>query len=46
MIVGHIQSRTALRLIKEWAGLHQTELQTNWDQMKVGRPLNGIAPLE
>ena len=46
MMVGHIQSRTALRLIREWAVLHQAELQANWEQMKAGRPLNGIAPLE
>ncbi len=46
MIIGNIQSRTALRLIREWAGLHQAELQGNWEQMKAGQPLNGIAPLE
>ena len=46
MLVGNVQSRTALRLIREWAPLHQTELQANWEQMKAGRPLNGIAPLE
>ena len=46
MLVGNIQSRTALRLIREWAVLHQTELGANWEQMKAGRPLNGIAPLE
>jgi len=28
MTVGNIQSRTALRLIREWAVLHQAELQT------------------
>jgi hypothetical protein len=46
MTVGNIQSKTALRLIREWAGLHQAELQANWEQMKAGRPLSGIAPLE
>lgn len=46
MAVGNIRSGTALRLIREWAVLHQAELQANWDQMKAGRPLNGIAPLE
>jgi len=46
MTIGNIQSRTALRLIREWAALHQVELQTNWEQMKTGQPLNRIAPLE
>ena len=46
MLVGNLQSRTALRLIREWAVLHQSELQANWEQMKAGQPLNGIAPLE
>ena len=46
MTVGNIQSRTALRLIREWAKLHHFELQTNWERMKAGQPLNGIAPLE
>jgi len=46
MTIGNIQSRTALRLIREWAVLHQAELQANWEQTKTGQPLNGIAPLE
>ena len=46
MTIGNIQSRTALRLIQEWAVMHQAELQENWEHMKAGQPLNGIAPLE
>ena len=46
MTGGNIQSGTALRLIREWAVLHQAELQANWEQMKAGQPLNRIAPLE
>ena len=46
MTIGNIQSRTALRLIREWAVLHQAELQANWERMKAGQPLDGIAPLE
>jgi hypothetical protein len=46
MTVGNIQSRTALRLIQEWAILHGTELQANWERMKAGQPLNRIAPLD
>ena len=46
MTVGNIRSGTALRLIREWAVLHQDELQANWEQMKTGQLLNRIAPLE
>jgi hypothetical protein len=46
MTIGNIQSRTALRLIREWAVLHRAELQANWERMKAGRPLSRIAPLE
>ena len=46
MTVGNIRSGTALRLIREWAVAHQQELQANWEQMKAGRLLNRIAPLE
>lgn len=46
MIAGNITSKTALELIREWARLHRTELETNWSKMKAGRPLERIAPLE
>lgn len=46
MTIGTIQSRTKLRLIPEWALLHQADLVANWEQMKAGQPLNGISPLE
>ena len=45
MVVGNIQSRRALRLIREWASLHRRELETNWKKMKAGRPLERIEPL-
>ena len=43
---GSIQSKRALRLIREWAILHRSELETNWANLKAGRPLDKIAPLE
>ena len=46
VLAGEIQSRTALRLIKEWAGAHQPELEANWGRVKTGAPLERIAPLE
>lgn len=46
MIVGSIGSRTARRLIREWAVQHGAELAGNWEKMKAGEPLDRIAPLE
>ena len=46
MIAGNIQSKTALRLIREWAVLYRAELEANWARMKAGQPLDKIAPLE
>lgn len=45
MIVGNIHSRTARRLIREWARLHHRELEANWQNMKDGRPLERIEPI-
>lgn len=46
MIVGNIRSRTVFRLIREWASLHRPELEANWENMKAGRPLERIEPLQ
>ena len=46
VMVGNIQSKTALRLIRQWAVLHRADLEANWAKMKTGRPLDKIAPLE
>jgi hypothetical protein len=46
MTAGNIASKTARRLIRQWASLHRGELETNWKEMKAGRSLERIAPLE
>lgn len=46
MTAGDIRSRTALRLIEEWAASHRPELEANWRRIKAGRPLERIPPLE
>jgi hypothetical protein len=46
MTEGNIRSRTALRLIREWAELHRAELEANWDRARAKTPLDRIAPLE
>jgi hypothetical protein len=46
VIAGEISSKTARRLIKEWASKNQTELEANWKNMKAGRTLERIEPLQ
>jgi hypothetical protein len=46
VVAGNIQSKTALRLIRQWAVLHGSDLAANWANMKAGRPLDKIPPLE
>jgi hypothetical protein len=46
VVAGQIRSGTAVRLIRDWAALHRTELEANWANMKAGRSLDKIPPLE
>ena len=46
LLAGTLQSRTAMRLIKEWALAHRPELESNWQRIKAGEPLERIAPLD
>ena len=46
LLAGALRSPTALRLIKEWATAHQSELEANWDRLKAGELLERIAPLD
>ena len=46
ILAGALRSRTALRLIEEWATSHQQELDANWHRVKSGEPLERIAPLD
>ncbi len=46
LIVGEMHSRTALRLVHEWAVAHRLELEANWVRTKEGKPLDRIPPLE
>ena len=45
LLAGAIDSRTAVRLIEDWANAHRQELETNWDRMKSGQSLERIEPL-
>src|SRR5207237_7864641 len=46
IMAGVIRSKTALRLIREWALLHREELEANWQRVKRRQPLERIRPLE
>jgi hypothetical protein len=46
LLAGTLHSRTALRLIKEWAITHRRELEANWHRLNVGEPLERIPPLD
>jgi hypothetical protein len=46
VIAGEISSKTARRLIKEWASKNRAELEGNWKKMKAGRTLERIEPLQ
>jgi hypothetical protein len=46
VLAGRIRSRTARRLIRQWAIRHGDDLARNWAKLKAGLPLDRIAPLE
>jgi hypothetical protein len=46
LLAGRIRSRTAVRLIEEWASLHRLELAVNWRRVQAGEPLESIEPLD
>ncbi len=45
VLSGRLSGR-ALRLVLEWAALHQDELVDNWDRAKAKGSLRRIAPLD
>ena len=38
--------RRAMSLVLEWTGLHQTDLQQNWERAREHRALHQIEPLD
>jgi len=46
ILAGRLRSRTAARLIGEWAAAHRDELDSNWERAHLGEPLERIEPLE
>jgi hypothetical protein len=45
MVAGNIGSKTARRLIRQWAKEHEAEIRANWQRIKAGKPLEMIEPL-
>lgn len=46
ILAGSMRSRTAWRLIKDWALAHTSDLEANWSKTKGGEALERIAPLD
>ncbi len=43
---GNLESRTAMRLVREWVDVREPELGRNWELARAGRVLNKIEPLD
>jgi len=43
---GDLHSTTALKLVREWIDINQTELLENWNLARSGKEINKINPLE
>ncbi|PIU56847.1 MAG: transcriptional regulator [Deltaproteobacteria bacterium CG07_land_8_20_14_0_80_38_7] len=46
VIKGHINSRTATKLIREWIDLHTKELEEDWKLAVNGKEIKKINPLD
>ena len=46
VLLGDLRSKTALRLVREWIDLHDSELRRDWELASDGKPLEKVAPLE
>ena len=45
IIRGEVQSRTAIRLVREWIDMHIDELREDWKLGHQGKEMKKIAPL-
>ena len=46
VLLGDLRSKTALRLVREWIDLHDSDLRRDWELASDGKPLEKVAPLE
>ena len=40
-----VMAPRAVKLVKEWAGMHKQDLEDNWQRARRNMPLNWIEPL-
>ena len=43
---GDLESKTALRLVREWIDFRQTELSEDWELAQAGKEIKKIEPLK
>jgi hypothetical protein len=46
ILKGGLESRTALKLVREWIDLHSVELLDDWNAACAGRSIKKIDPLD
>jgi hypothetical protein len=46
MIKGNLNSRTAIKLVREWVDLHLNELEKAWEDARNFREIKKISPLD
>ncbi|MBU1171370.1 MAG: DUF4160 domain-containing protein [Proteobacteria bacterium] len=46
MLIGNLNSRTAIKLVREWIDIHILDLNTAWDDARSYKEIKKIAPLE
>ena len=46
IIKGELNSRTAIKLVREWIDLRYNELQEDWKLAQAGKELKKISPLD
>ncbi len=46
IIQGDLQSRTSIKLVREWIDLRAKELQEDWELAQSGKELKKISPLD
>lgn len=46
ILKGTLNSRTAIKLVREWIDLHVEELEEDWNLARAGKEIKKIEPLD
>lgn len=46
IVKGDLESKTAVKLVREWIDLHLAELERDWELARAEKPLDRIEPLK